>query len=133
MVTFLIVVFVIFSLFLALFILIQPGKGDMGLGGMSQQMLFGGSGGQGFFQKTTWTLVAVFILGALGLAILKSHETKSSMLQGFKVEKQAPLTQLTSKQTGELPTLPTQKTPKATEEPAETQQPQNTPTEQTNQ
>lgn len=90
MVTFLTVIFVIFSLFLALFILIQPGKGDMGLGGMSNQMLFGGSGGQSFFQKTTWALCAVFIFGALGLAILKSRETKSSLLEGFKIEKAAP-------------------------------------------
>jgi protein translocase SecG subunit len=103
MITFLIVLFVIFSLFLALFILIQPGKGDMGLGGMSQQMLFGGSGGQSFFQKTTWALVAVFIFGALGLAILKSYETKSSLLHGFKVEKQQPVSQVTTKRIGGFP------------------------------
>lgn len=93
MVTFLMVLFVVFALFLALFILIQPGKGDMGLGGMGNQMLFGGSGGQGFFQKTTWVMVAIFMLGALGLAILKSRETKSSMLAGFKIEKPAPVPQ----------------------------------------
>jgi len=98
MVTFLMIVFVIFSLFLALFILIQPGKGDMGLGGMGNQMLFGGSGGQGFFQKTTWALCTIFIFGALGLALLKSHETKSSILQGFKTEKQT-----ATKQLAELP------------------------------
>lgn len=132
MITFLIVLFVIFSLFLALFILIQPGKGDMGLGGMSQQMLFGGSGGQGFFQKTTWTLVAIFVLGALGLAILKSRETKSSLLQGFKVEKQAPLAQVTSKQAGQLPTAPAQQPAKETATPVETQE-TDSPAQQTNQ
>jgi protein translocase SecG subunit len=98
MVMFLTVLFVIFSLFLALFILIQPGKGDMGLGSMGNQMLFGGSGGQSFFQKTTWALCAIFIFGALGLALLKVRETKSSMLAGFKIEKQAPVSQQTSKQ-----------------------------------
>ncbi len=104
MITFLIILFVIFSLFLALFILIQPGKGDMGLGGMGNQMLFGGSGGQNFFQKTTWALCAIFILGALGLAILKSRETKSSLLEGFKIEKQSPLANIEKK----LPATPDQ-------------------------
>jgi protein translocase SecG subunit len=101
MVTFLTVLFVIFSLFLALFILMQPGKGDMGLGGMGNQMLFGGSGGQNFFQKTTWVLCAIFMLGALGLAILKARETKTSLLQGFKIEKNEQLSKLntTSKNT----------------------------------
>ena len=48
----------------------------MGLGslGGSSQMLFGGSGGQEFFEKTTWIMGAIFILGALGLAVLKSKE-----------------------------------------------------------
>ncbi len=97
------ILFVIFSLFLALFILIQPGKGDMGLGGMGNQMLFGGSGGQGFFQKTTWALCAIFIFGALGLAILKSRETKTSSLQGFKIEKQSPISQMATKLPASLP------------------------------
>ncbi|MFH0898704.1 MAG: preprotein translocase subunit SecG, partial [bacterium] len=40
--------FILVCIFLALFILIQPGKGDMGLGslGGGSQMLFGGSGGR---------------------------------------------------------------------------------------
>ena len=82
---FLMFLFILLSIFLAIFILIQQGKGDMGLGslGGSTQMLFGGSGGQSFFEKTTWVLGAMFILGALGLAVLKSKEVKTSQLQGF--------------------------------------------------
>lgn len=46
----------------------------MGLGAMGggTQMLFGGSGGQDIFQKTTWILVALFLSGSLGLAIYKN-------------------------------------------------------------
>lgn len=36
------------------------------------QMLFGGSGGQNFFQKTTWILGALFMILSFGLAIMKS-------------------------------------------------------------
>ena len=79
--------FIILSFLLALFILIQQGKGDMGMGslGGGGQLLFGGSGGQGFFEKTTWTLGTLFILGALGLTILKKKDAQSSRLSGFAV------------------------------------------------
>lgn len=75
--------FVLCALFLAIFVLIQQGKGDMGMGslGGSTQMLFGGSGGQSFFEKTTWVLGAIFMLGALGLSVLKSREIRSSRLE----------------------------------------------------
>ena len=88
MYTFLMVIFIILCLFLALFILLQQGKGDMGLGGLggSTQMLFGGSGGQEFFERITWFLGALFIFGSLGLAILKSKEVRESRLEGFTVK-----------------------------------------------
>ena len=84
----LMVLFVIVSLFLGLFILIQQGKGDMGMGslGGSAQMLFGGSGGQSFLEKVTWALGAVFILGALGLSVIKSRQITKSRLHGFVSE-----------------------------------------------
>jgi preprotein translocase subunit SecG len=82
---FLTVLFVIAALFLALFILIQQGKGDMGMGslGGSAQMLFGGSGGQTFFEKTTWILGLIFMFGAIGLSMLKSREIRKSRLSGL--------------------------------------------------
>jgi preprotein translocase subunit SecG len=66
--------------------LIQPGKGDMGLGsiGSGSQVLFGGSGGRSFFEKVTWAMAALFILGALGLSLIKSKERQSSSLADFK-------------------------------------------------
>lgn len=101
MFTLLMILFVIFALFLAFFILLQQGKGDMGLGSLSggTQMLFGGSGGQEFFEKTTWILGAIFMFGSLGLAILKSKEARESKLSGF-------VSQQTRKQ--QMPQLPPQ-------------------------
>lgn len=85
LVTILSVLFVICAVFLGIFVLIQQGKGDMGMGslGGSAQMLFGGSGGQTFFEKTTWTLGLIFMFGAIGLSILKSRELRKSRLDGF--------------------------------------------------
>lgn len=88
MYTFLMVLFVILSALLAIVILIQPGKGDMGLGsiGSGSQILFGGSGGRSFFEKVTWVMATLFILGALGLSMIKSKERQSSSLSGFKAD-----------------------------------------------
>ena len=89
MATFLMILFVILSFFLALFILIQQGKGDMGLGslGGSSQLLFGGSGGQSFFEKITWIMGAIFIFGALGISIIRSQEHGMSRLKDITVQK----------------------------------------------
>ncbi|MCK4517698.1 preprotein translocase subunit SecG [Candidatus Babeliales bacterium] len=88
---FLMFLFVLLSLILVTFILIQQGKGDMGLGSLSRgsQMLFGGSGGQDFFEKATWIMGAMFMAGALGITILGTKELEQSRLQGYR----APLTQ----------------------------------------
>ncbi len=52
----------------------------MGLGGMGggAQMLFGGSGGQDIFQKTTWVLGAFLIFGSLGISLVKIRAYKAS-------------------------------------------------------
>lgn len=85
--------FIFLCIVLACFILIQQGKGDMGMGslGGSSQMLFGGSGGQDFFERATWIMGLLFVFGALGLSVLNSHAIKSSQLQGFSVKKQQPV------------------------------------------
>jgi preprotein translocase subunit SecG len=85
MFTFLLVLFTILSVLLVVVILIQPGKGDMGLGsiGTGTQVLFGGSGGRSFFEKLTWTMAAIFLLGALGLSFMKSSENQSSRFADF--------------------------------------------------
>ena len=62
-------------LLLILLILVQKGKGSMGMGtlGGGAQMLFGGSGGQDIFQKTTWALGVIFMGGSLLLALMKTN------------------------------------------------------------
>lgn len=70
-----------FMCFLLIFLIfLQKGKGSMGLGSMGggTQMLFGGSGGQDLFQKTTWILVALFLSGSLSLAIYKNKTVKKA-------------------------------------------------------
>ena len=72
--------FIIMCLFMVLLILMQQGKGSMGIGaiGGGSQMLFGGSGGQDLFQKLTWVLGAIFIFGSLGLSIFITKEHNKS-------------------------------------------------------
>ena len=69
--------FIISALLLILFIFVQKGKGSMGLGslGGGTQMLFGGSGGQDLFQKITWVLGAIVLVGSLFLSILNTPDT----------------------------------------------------------
>ena len=78
--------FVVLCFLLGLLILIQQGKGDMGLGGLgaSSQMLFGGSGGQDFFEKLTWTLGFIFMFSALGLSFVKSRAALDSKVVSRK-------------------------------------------------
>ena len=75
----LLTLFVIVALLLILFILIQQGKSSMGMGGLggSTQMLFGGSGGQDIFQKITWVLGAIFMLGSFWLSLTRIAARKA--------------------------------------------------------
>lgn len=63
-------------LFTVLLILIQRGKGNMGLGnvGGSNQAIFGSSGGQDIFQKITWVCLVLLLGGSLALAILRGKQ-----------------------------------------------------------
>ena len=58
---------------IVLLVLVQKGKGNMGLGSMGggNQMLFGSSGGQDIFQKMTWVLCGMLLAGSLFLSVLK--------------------------------------------------------------
>ena len=75
------IVFLCFLIVLA--VLLQEGKGDMGLGNASRQMLFGGSGGQNILEKITWVLGFLFIALALGLTIAKTKEHHRSVVSSF--------------------------------------------------
>ena len=87
MVALIMTLFIILSALLVLLILVQPGKGDMGLGsiGRGGQQFFGGSGGQDFFEKTTWVMGALFMFGALGLTVLRS-DRGGSRIAKYRVE-----------------------------------------------
>jgi preprotein translocase subunit SecG len=86
--------FIIVSILLVLIIMIQQSKGGMGFGGLGggAQMLFGGSGGQDIFQKITWTLGALFMLGSFGLTLMKSKGGEQSRyLRKAAVQQTAPM------------------------------------------
>lgn len=91
---FLSTVFVFCSVLMVFLILLQKGKGSMGLGAMggSQQQLFGGSGGQDIFQKITWFLGAVIMIGSFCLALYRSNYAGSERLSGYRAptHQQAP-------------------------------------------
>ena len=74
---------VFLCLLIVLTVLLQEGKGDMGLGNASRQMLFGGSGGQNILEKITWILGFLFIALALGLTIAKTKEHHRSVVASF--------------------------------------------------
>jgi preprotein translocase subunit SecG len=87
--TLLLTIFAMLCIILVLLILIQKGKSSMGLGslGGGSQLLFGGSGGQDLFQKTTWALGTIFMVASLVLAMVK--RPSSSQLLGTLAQKQA--------------------------------------------
>lgn len=76
----LVTLYIFVGFLLILLIFIQKGKGSLGLGniGGSNQMLFGGSGGQDIFQKATWVLGALFMAGSLLLALMKAGSLQTS-------------------------------------------------------
>jgi preprotein translocase subunit SecG len=53
-------------------------------------MLFGGSGGQDFFQKLTWILGAIILFGSLGLSLLKVKYLHESRPQQYKAPMHIP-------------------------------------------
>jgi len=73
-------------LLIVLLVLIQRGKGNMGLGnvGGNNQMLFGSSGGQDVFQKVTWVCCALLLSGSLVLALSRARNSSSSYLGSYR-------------------------------------------------
>lgn len=65
------VVYSFLCVILILLVLIQKGKGSMGLGnvGGANQMLFGSSGGQDIFQKVTRILGVILLAGSFALSV----------------------------------------------------------------
>jgi preprotein translocase subunit SecG len=80
LISFLTTLFVFLAILLILLILVQKGKNSTGLGslGGGSQILFGATGGQDIFQKITWVFVAIFLLGSLSLAIVKTRSYRGT-------------------------------------------------------
>ena len=76
---------------IAMLVLIQRGKGNMGLGnvGGSNQAIFGSSGGQDIFQKMTWICLVLLLSGSLVLAVLRGKQN----MQGYRSHQSAPISQ----------------------------------------
>lgn len=75
------VLFVTLSFLIIFIVLLQKSKGSLGLSGAlggHAQAMFGGSGGQDVFQRTTWIFIACFMGGSLVLAILKNRSVNLS-------------------------------------------------------
>ncbi len=95
---FLLTLYLINCFLLVLIILMQKGKGGLGLGGLGggAQMIFGGGGGQDLFQKITWILGSIFMVGAMILSLMKSTEHKKFRYVNSKYVTQQSLPQPTS-------------------------------------
>lgn len=72
--------YVLLCLLMVLLILVQKGKSSLGIGTMGggSQMLFGASGGQDIFQKTTWVMGFLLMSGSLFLSLMKSSQAYKS-------------------------------------------------------
>ncbi len=93
--TIFVTLFILMSFLLILLILVQKTKSSLGLGniGGGSQILFGGSGGQEFFQKLTWLLGGLFIIGSLYLSIQKTRNAQSFRYLKEVSKQQEPLMQ----------------------------------------
>lgn len=80
--TLLLIMYFFVGLILLLLIAIQKSKGSLGSSRMSggTAILFGGSGGQDIFQKTTWILGAIFLANTLWLALIKSDYSRKVVI-----------------------------------------------------
>ena len=81
--TFISVLHIVVALFLIMVILLQAGKGAaMGasLGSAGSQAMFGSSGSGNFLTKLTTAAAIIFMVTSLTLAILSTHEDKSSVI-----------------------------------------------------
>ncbi|MBY0369871.1 preprotein translocase subunit SecG [bacterium] len=79
--------------FLVLVILLQPGKGDAGIGfGSSSQSIFGSKGAGNFLTKTTSVCAIVFLSTSFLLTRERIQEATSSVIRGDEPAAQAPAT-----------------------------------------
>lgn len=79
--TALIVIHSVIALFLVLVILLQPGKGDAGVGfGSSSQSIFGSRGAGNFLTKTTGVCAMLFLVTSFFLTRSRLQEHSRSVI-----------------------------------------------------
>ncbi len=79
--------FVVICLLMLLSILIQQSRGEIGFGATPSkgtQIIFGGSGGQEFFEKITWTLGIIFLASCIAMSYFQSKEQSRSILESYQ-------------------------------------------------
>ena len=80
---FLFIVHIVVCIFLVAVILIQPGKGDAGIGfGSSSQSIFGSKGAGNFLTKTTTVCAVVFLTTSFFLTRSRIQEYNKSVISG---------------------------------------------------
>lgn len=76
-----IVLHTIFAIFLVCVILLQPGKGDAGIGfGSSSQSIFGSAGAGNFLTKLTAVCAFLFLLTSFSLTKRRMDSMNSSVI-----------------------------------------------------
>jgi preprotein translocase subunit SecG len=93
-VTFFIILHALVCLFLVIVILLQPGKGDAGVGfGSSSQSIFGSKGAGNFLTKLTSICAAAYLILSFALTRSRIHESSSSVINDSvpTTEKKAPV------------------------------------------
>ena len=78
---------IIAALSLILTVLLQAGKGaamGSGLGGGSNQSMFGSSGAGNFLTKLTTGIAILFMITSLTLAVFSTKKKSNSLIQGLE-------------------------------------------------
>ena len=74
------ILFAFLGTLLAATVLFQQSKGEIGFGGapsQGTQIVFGGSGGQEFFERATWLMGAIFMASCLWMSYQTKDQSRS--------------------------------------------------------
>jgi preprotein translocase subunit SecG len=93
MITLITLIHVFMCIILIAIVLLQTGKGaDIGAAfGGASQTLFGGAGPANFLNRVTTIAAVVFMLTSLGLTLLSTHRSTSSIVDKARQTQQSPV------------------------------------------
>lgn len=105
--TLLVVIHIVVSVFLVAVILIQPGKGDAGIGfGSSSQSIFGSKGAGNFLTKTTTVCAVVFLATSFFLTRSRIQQYNKSVITDEAVQATSTTEPAAAVATEEAPGVP---------------------------